>query len=72
MATIEKEWLSRQEAAAFLTKMGCPIAVGTLAKLAANNNEGDGPPFKRFRWKNVRYHVEALRAWARKEGKMIA
>lgn len=67
----EKEWLSRQEAAAFLTKMGCPIAVGTLAKLAANNNEGGGPPYTRFRWKAVRYNVADLKAWAEAERTVV-
>ena len=67
----EKEWLSRAEAAAFLTKMGCPIAPGTLAKLASNNNGGKGPPFKRFRWKAVRYNVADLRKWAAEEGESV-
>lgn len=71
MAT-DREWLSRQEAAAFLTKLGCPIAPGTLAKLAANNNAGAGPGYKRFRWKSVRYHIDVLKAWAETEGEMIA
>lgn len=67
-----KEWLSRAEAAAFLTKLGCPIAPGTLAKLAANNNAGNGPTYKRFRWKSVRYNVADLREWAADQGDEVA
>lgn len=65
------DWLSRKEAATLLHKMGCPISVRTLEKLAVNNNAGGGPPYKRFRWKSVRYDRADLIAWANKEAVLI-
>ena len=61
------DWLSRKEASTFLHRMGCPISVRTLEKLAMNNNAGKGPPYTRFRWKSVRYAKADLIAWADKE-----
>ena len=58
-------WLTRKEAARFLTGLGCPISSKTLANLAANNNAMSGPSFTRVR-KNVRYDTTELRAWAAK------
>lgn len=71
MATDDKEWLNREEAAAYLTKIGCPIAAGTLANLAKNNNEGNGPTFNKFRWNRVRYNRVDLAAWAKSEAKKV-
>jgi hypothetical protein len=62
-----KDWLSRKEAAIYLSSIGCRISPRTLANLAANNNAGKGPPFKRFRWKLVQYRREDLDAWAKRE-----
>lgn len=61
---IASDWLTRKMAAAFLTSIGAPLAPQTLAKLAANNNGGNGPPFTRTRWKIVRYRKADLRQWA--------
>lgn len=61
------DWLSRKEAAIFLNKIGCPVSPQTLATMAANNNAGAGPPYTRYRWKNVRYLKADLIAWANKE-----
>lgn len=61
------DWLSRKEAASLLHKLGCPISVRTLEKLAVNNNSGHGPPYTRFRWKSVRYYKNELIAWADKQ-----
>lgn len=63
----ESEWLSRKEAAIYLTKRGCPISAGTLRNLASNNNAGKGPPFSRVRWKFVRYSRVDLDEWAKRE-----
>ena len=60
----ERIWLTRKEAAEFLTRIGCPISVWTLAQKAANNNAGKGPPFTRSGWKTLRYEPADLRAWA--------
>lgn len=58
------DFLSRKEAAAYLTKIGCPVSFSLLANLASNNNEGDGPPFLRVRSRIVRYERQALETWA--------
>jgi hypothetical protein len=62
-----KDWLSRKEAAIYLSSIGCRISPRTLANLAANNNAGKGPPFKRFRWKLVQYRRLDLDTWAQRE-----
>jgi hypothetical protein len=63
----QKEWLTRRQAANYLTSLGCQISHRTLANLAANNNAGKGPPYTRFRWKHVQYRREDLDAWAKRE-----
>jgi hypothetical protein len=62
-----KDWLSRKEAAIYLSSIGCRISPRTLDNLAANNNAGKGPPFKRFRWNRVQYMRVNLDAWAKAE-----
>lgn len=59
-----KEWLTRKEAAAFLGAIGCPIAPGTLARMANNNNQGRGPPYTVVSHRIVRYATADLRKWA--------
>lgn len=66
-----KETMNRKEAAAYLTGKGIKITAATLAKYAANNNSGKGPPFTRYRWKLVSYSRTDLDAWAAKEGTRI-
>lgn len=58
------EWLSRKEAARYLTEIGYRISPKTLDNYAQNNNAGKGPPFDRFGWKTVRYRRGDLLAWA--------
>lgn len=67
----ESEFLSRKEAANFLRGIGCPVSARTLEKMAANNNAGNGPPFRRFRWKSVSYAKADLIAWADRETVVI-
>lgn len=62
---------NRKEAARYLTALGYPITPSTLAKYAANNNAGKGPPFTRYRWRMVRYKKEDLDSWAEKEGTRV-
>lgn len=62
----EKDWMSRKEAAIYLTRMGYTIAPQTLAKLGCNNNAGKGPAFTRQGWKAVVYARADLDAWRRK------
>ena len=59
-------WLSRKEAARFLTSLGCPISSKTLANLASKNNAMGGPSFTRVR-QSVRYDTADLRAWVARE-----
>lgn len=67
----EKEFLSRKEASAFLHSLGCPISPRTLEKMACHDNEGNGPPYRRFRWKQVSYAREDLVEWAKQETEII-
>lgn len=60
----QKDWLSRKEAAIYLTSIGCRIAPKTLENLAANNNAGKGPAFTRNGWKMVQYKRGDLDLWA--------
>lgn len=66
-----KDWLSRKEAARYLTEIGCPIAPKTLANLASNDNAGKGPAYTLIGWGLVRYQIEDLRAWARQRMRRI-
>lgn len=61
------EWLSRKQAANYLTAVGCPITAKTLANLAANDNAGKGPSYTRFRWGRVRYLKSDLDVWRERE-----
>ena len=58
------DWLSRKEAATYLSKIGCPVTMRQLEKRAANNNAGRGPAFTRVGWRHVRYRRSDLDAWA--------
>ncbi len=60
----DDDFLTRKQAAAYLTKIGCPISYATLANRAAHNNAGKGPPFTRTGWRTVRYRKQDLDAWA--------
>ena len=58
--------LNRKAAAAYLTKLGCPVSPKTLAVKATNGNAGRGPPFFRYTWHAVRYARKDLDDWASK------
>jgi len=60
------DWLTRKQAAIYLTSIGCAISEGTLTNMAANNNAGRGPPFTRVSWKVIRYNRADLDDWAAK------
>lgn len=66
-----KEWLSRKEAAVYLTEKGSPTTPRALEKMASNNNAGRGPAYNRTRWKTVRYHRDDLDAWRERETKRV-
>lgn len=57
-------WLTRKEAARFLSGLGCIASVQSLANMAAKDNAGKGPPFHRTGVNIVRYLETDLRAWA--------
>lgn len=66
-----EDWLTRKQAAAYLSEIGCPIAPQTLANMACKDNAGKGPPFTRIRWAIVRYHKTDLQEWAIRESVRI-
>ena len=65
MTEIAAEWLTRKEAAAYLTSIGWPIAAKTLANLAGRNGGRGGPPYVAPGWRTVRYRRADLDDWAR-------
>lgn len=65
MATSEyPEHMGRKLAANFLTGMGYPITPRALELLGCKDKRGQGPPYTRFRWKNVIYAKKDLVDWA--------
>jgi len=58
------DWMTRKEAAAYLTSIGCPVSPKTLANRASNSNAGDGPPFVSSGWRSIRYAQADLDLWA--------
>jgi len=58
-------WLSRKQAAHYLSTDGYHITVSTLANMASNNNSGDGPRYYRFNWTRLRYRSTDLDEWKR-------
>ncbi|MCK5296017.1 MAG: DNA-binding protein [Alphaproteobacteria bacterium] len=57
-----KEYLTRKEAAEYLTNKGFPISPKTLAKYAT---VGGSPEYRRFGNRRVVYAVTALDEWAK-------
>ena len=64
-------WLSRKAAAAYLTKVGCPLSPQTLAHMACNNNARGGPPYTKVSRKIVRYHMDDLKEWANQNARRV-
>lgn len=64
-------WLSRKEAAAFLTSINCPVTPQTLAMYAANDGRR-GPPYMKILDRAVRYKEQDLRDWAAKHTRRIS
>ena len=65
----DEDLLSRKAAAHYLRKKGCATSATTLANLAANNNEGKGPPYLVYRSRGRRFVSYAradLDAWVEK------
>lgn len=59
-------WLTRKQAAFWLSSRGCPISESHLRHLASNANAGGGPTFYRNGWRGVRYLEADLKAWRMK------
>lgn len=68
----QKDWLSRKEAANYLTSKGCRITAKTLANMASNNNALKGPAFTRTSWKGVQYLRIDLDRWFDARAQRIA
>ena len=64
MTKTAAEWLTRKEAAAYLTSIGCSIAAKTLANLACRHGGQAGPPYVARGWRTVRYRRADLDDWA--------
>lgn len=67
-----KDFYSRKEAAAYLTERGYRIAPQTLANLAKNENQGNGPAFERIGWGRVRYARIDLDEWSARKTVRVA
>lgn len=61
----EGPWLTRKQAAHYLTTRGCRISDQTLRHWASKNNEGKGPRFYRNGWSGVVYLESDLETWRR-------
>jgi hypothetical protein len=60
---MSEELMTRKQAAEYLTQLGYSCSPQTLANYASNDNRREGPAFRRFGWKNVRYSREDLIRW---------
>lgn len=63
----KQEYLSRIECADFLRAQGLRMSDRHLRNIAANNNQGNGPPFYRTRWNKVYYSRAQVIEWLRNE-----
>lgn len=61
----EPAWLTRKQAAAFLSRIGCPMSADKLCRLAKNG----GPAHTRSGHRTIRYQPEDLRKWAERQMK---
>lgn len=68
---VREKWFTRKEAAHYLTTKGCPVAEQTLRHYASNNNALNGPRFRRFGWKSIRYLQADLDQWLEKRVRWI-
>lgn len=60
----DTDWLSRKQAAEYLTRNGFPISWRTLARMASKK-PAEGPPYQRFMWRTTAYARAELLAWAK-------
>jgi len=64
------DFLSRKEAARYLTRIGRKISFYTLNNLASNGNKGHGPRFMKFGNRTV-YRREDLDKWVMETGRVV-
>lgn len=69
---IVEVWLTRKEAAHYLTRRGCQLSEQTLRHWACDNNRRGGPPFYRNGWKSIRYLKTDLDLWREKRMERVA
>lgn len=62
MSAAGKEWLTRKEAAIYLSGIGCLVQPRTLARLASR---GEGPPYRRTLERIAAYSKADLSKWAK-------
>ena len=70
MMDTAKQFLSRKEAALYLTSIGRAISFHTLKNWASKGNRGKGPRFTKFSNKTV-YVKEDLDKWAEEVGRVV-
>ncbi len=63
-----EDHLSRKSAVNYLRKLGCPISIATMDRMAAGEYKHPGPPFVKFPWGTVRYSKLGLYEFAKKVG----
>lgn len=68
VVALPEVWMTRKEAANYLTRRGCQLSEQTLRHWACDNNRRGGPPFYRNGWKSIRYLKADLDTW--REGRM--
>lgn len=67
----QRPYLTRKEAARYLTTRGYPVVDKTLRNFAANGNAGNGPPFERL-GARVCYRLEDLDNWLARRRIVVA
>lgn len=61
-------WMRRKEAAVFITRLGWPVTVDQLEKMAAGKMKDEaGPPSRTTGWRSVWYSEEGCRAWVQQK-----
>lgn len=67
----KSDFMTRKDAARYLTTKGYPISAKRLANMASNNNAGNGPKFTQTAWSKVVYNRIDLDEWLRARQRKI-
>ncbi len=65
------DWMTRKEAAAYLSSVGCPVAPKSLANMACSERENKGPAYAVLGWRTVRYDRAELDRWANARRRIV-